>query len=152
MVKDIIYVKDNKICTQYRKIIFEIKDYGMILSTGIENLYVYILAEKSTISFGILELYTDKFKVTPVNYNCNRMNEDSLIQRIINDIFVDGHYEDILNDPLKIEVMILLYKNDIFKLKDRGSRGDYIFCKSVIDDIIPNQYSYYFKDTFKNKI
>ncbi|MDY6228796.1 MAG: hypothetical protein SPH93_14240 [Clostridium sp.] len=151
-LRDILYLKDDKICTEYREIIFTIKDYGIVLSTGMENLYIYFLAEQGVISFGILELYTNRFKATPVNQNCSIGNGYSFLSRVQKDIFSDGLYNDILNDPLKIEVMILLYKDKILSLKDRGVRGSYLFCNKVIADIDKNEYSYYFKNTFETEL
>lgn len=36
---NIFYVNDNKICTKLKKVILRISNYGLIISTGNENIY-----------------------------------------------------------------------------------------------------------------
>ncbi|EGT0000959.1 hypothetical protein I9Y31_003290 [Clostridium perfringens] len=150
-VKNIFYVEEGKICTDYRKIIFNISDYGLILSIGVENLYIYIISEENVFSYGILELFEDKFRAIPTNFNCLKFNKDSVMESIIENTFVDGHFSNILNDPIKMEVLILMYIEKIMDLKPRGDRGHYVFEDTVIKDIKENEYSHIFHDTFKKE-
>lgn len=151
MVKDIFYIEEGKICTEYRKIVFEIEDYGLILSMGIKNLYLYVIAEDNSFSYGILELFENKFRAIPTNFNCERLNKKIVMESIIDNTFVDGHFPNLLNDPMKIEVLVLMYIDEIMSLKARNNRGDYIFGSTVIKDIKRNEYTYLFSDTFKNE-
>ncbi len=150
-VKNIFYVEEGKICTDYRKIIFNISDYGLILSIGVENLYIYIISEENVFSYGILELFEDKFRAIPTNFNCLKFNKDSVMESIIENTFVDGHFQNILNDPMKMEVLILMYIEKIMDLKPRGDRGHYVFGDTVIKDIKENEYTHIFHDTFKKE-
>ena len=145
-MNSIFNIKEGKICTDYRKIIFNISDYGLILSIGSENLYIYIISEENTFSYGILELYEDKFRAIPRNFNCLKLSKEIVMEATIDDILLTRQ----LNNPIKVELLLLKYIERIMDLKPRGDRGDYIFGDTVIKDIKENEYTYIFCDTFKN--
>ncbi|MDU7069158.1 MAG: hypothetical protein E6343_14470 [Clostridium perfringens] len=65
------------------------------------------------------------------------------MEAIIDDILVARQ----LNNPIKVELLLLKYIERIMDLKPRG---DYIFGDTVIKDIKENEYTYIFCDTFKN--
>lgn len=148
------YFDNEKICTNFRDIIFNIDDYGLVISTGVENIYFYIISEESSFSYGLMELYKNKFEAAATNQNCGARGYD-LINRIIKDSFsmtTNGKsYASILKNPYCIELMALRHINSIENLKPRGNKGDYLINKNVIKDFKfePFGVNNIFENTFK---
>lgn len=157
-MEEMFYFDNEKVCTKFREIIFNIGDYGLIISTGVENIYFYIISEDTNYSYGLMELYKFGFKSGATNQNCGALEKCDLISRIIRDSFsmtTNGKsYADILNNPHHIELMALRYIDSIEKLNPRGEKGDYLINGRVIKDLESKStlIKSIFENTFKNEI
>ncbi|EPB8167303.1 hypothetical protein ACRTAK_002987 [Clostridium perfringens] len=155
---NIFYVNDNKICTKLKKVILRISNYGLIISTGNENIYFFIVKEKSFYSLGLVELFENRYKINIIstNFNVDDLSagyKSNLTNAIIESIFLnlkEFDYEFISKQD--IELMILLNIDEILNLKHTNLTFSYDFSKEIIKDILENDFNYVdiFKDTFKD--